>query len=360
MEQIWEKHWQKLLPIALLVFLGVGFLVSALVLNAWNDAPAPSPRVYYFNAATGMPEGVTVPIPEGERLMQINDRINRFYNPRGGLTGLWPDGLGLIAVTYFEDMVGLAFPREYWDMSPLEEALFRVGLVLTLLELPEVERVAIWVDNEYERQPVFFEEWFPLWADEEHEWEGERVTLRTETLESLYFRPQISPGMMASRTITLYFVCIYGEGLVTETIVDDYVDMQRLAEKKLQLLINGPTQDNAMHIIPPETRIRVIDLEAGNMYVDLSGDFMSRFSGSRELARLMLQSIVNTLTLNGNNQERVNNVFFLIDSDRYDVFHGVLDFDAAFTYDHDIILYEEVSGDVHGEGFGEGDEGAYA
>jgi len=96
------------------------------------------------------------------------------------------------------------------------------------------------------------------------------------------------------------------------------------------------------------------------MYVDLSGDFMSRFSGSRELARLMLQSIVNTLTLNGNNQERVNNVFFLIDSDRYDVFHGVLDFDAAFTYDHDIILYEEVSGDVHGEGFGEGDEGAYA
>jgi len=337
--QIWENHWQKLLPLLLLVLLGAGFLISALLLQ--NDAPAPSPRVYYFNATTGLPEGVTIPIPEGARIMQIHDRITRFYTPRNGLAGLWPEGLGLLGVAYYDDMVGIAFPLEFWEIPPLEEALFRVGLVLTLLELPEVERVAIWVDGVFEKPPVPFEDWFPLWASEEHDWEWESVSLQQESIETLSFRPQISPGMMAARTITLYFVCAYGEGLVTETFVDDYVDLLRLAEYKLQLLINGPDRDDAMHLIPPETRVRDVDLEAGNMYVDLSGDFMSRFSGNRELASLMLQSIVNTLTLPGNNREHVWNVFFLIDSSRYDVFHGVLGFDAAFTYDHDIILYEE-------------------
>ena len=73
------------------------------------------------------------------------------------------------------------------------------------------------------------------------------------------------------------------------------------------------------------------------LYVNLSGDFVSRFTGSPATARLMLQSIVNTLTLPANNIGNARRVFFLIDTMRLESFHGVGEFNLAFEYSD---LYE--------------------
>jgi spore germination protein GerM len=241
--------------------------------------------------------------------------------------------------------------------------LFRSGLVLTLTELPFVERVLIWVDGEGQKPPMAFSEWLLRWLNDEEEsdeWWWDASAVVVETANNVANNPSLSPGVMASRVITLYFVCAEGEGLITETFVDDYIDLHRLAESKLLYLIAGPSQEYAMRIIPPETRIRMINYEPSNrsLYVDFSGEFMSRFFGTPQTARLMLQSIVNTLTLISNNEDmntRVDRVFFLVDSQRHEVFHGVTDFNLAFMYNQDITLVDEEDPEYDPEENGEDD-----
>jgi hypothetical protein len=350
MKNWWIKNWKMLLPFLLIFVIGLSALATAFIFHLRDDNRGASGglRVFYYNPAEGRLQPVAVTIPVGTFREQIDAMISRFYDPPAPWEGLWPKGLGLIDTMHYGDLVGLALPPEYRELQPSEEALFRTALSLTLMELPFVERVLIWVAGE-EFPPHTFPEWVRLWIYDEEE-AGAWIV---ETPQTVVNNPRISPGLMRTRTITLYFVCADGESLVKETFVDEYIDVHRLAEIKLQYLIAGPSGENAMHVIPPETRVRLVNIDRGtfSMYVDLSGDFASRFIGSPAIARLMLQSIVNTLTLIGNNEITVRQVFFLIDSDRYDVFHGVSGFNLAFEYDHDITLveYEEDPEDPTGD-----------
>ncbi|MCL2603367.1 MAG: GerMN domain-containing protein [Defluviitaleaceae bacterium] len=318
-----------------------------------NNVSVGGLRVFHFNPGEGRFEGTAVNVPSSSRDLQVQTLINHYYSPprNTALTGLWPEGLGVISVVYRGDLVGISFPREYREMTSLEESLFRAGLVLTLTELPFVERVLIWVDGEGDKPLMPFEKWLSIWVDETEEeneewwWDPSAVTI--ETASTVTNDPSLSPGVMASRVITLYFVCADGEGLITETFVDDYIDLHRLAETKLLYLIAGPSLENekAMRVIPPETRIRIINYEpeSRSLYVDFSGDFMNRFIGNAHISRLMLQSIVNTLTSTDNTDwtSRVERVFFLIDSQRHEIFHGVTDFNLGFVYGHDMTLVDE-------------------
>jgi spore germination protein GerM len=332
-----KRKW--LIPFGLIVALIPVAVAVALLVNARGGGTSGGLPVFYYNAPLRRLETVPVQPADAPPMAQINELLGRFYTPPPGLTGLWPQELGLVALAYHEETetVGLALPPGFRELTPLAQALLRTGLTLTLTGLPFVEQVLFWVDGEGNKPPVHFAEWF---VNEEY-WDIN--ALKIESTATVANHPVISPGVMRSRTITLYFVCESGEKLVTETFVDDYVDLHRLAEEKLQYLIAGPIEEGALRLIPPETRIRVVTLDraTNSVYVDLSGDFVSRFIGSPKLAHLMLQSIVNTLTLPGNNNVPVRQVFFLVDSQRIDIFHGVGGFDLAFLYDHEIMLVEE-------------------
>jgi len=303
-------------------------------------------QVFYLNASDGRLQPVNVTIGGGSAVSQIDALVARFYNPPSALTGLWPAGMPIVGLAFYDGVAGVALPPEYRALSAVDEALFRVGLTLTLLELPFVERVLFWVAGEGEYPYLPLDEVVrsePYWA---------ALAARVETAYTIDNNPSISPGVMQARTLTLYFVCADGYGLITETYTDEYIDIHRLAEIMLNHLIMGPATENALRLIPPETRVRHVNAEVvgvrRSLYIDLSGDFMSRFIGTQAQARLMLQSIVNTLTLPANQRDvlnRIYEVFFLIDSQRYETFHGVANFHMYFTYDHAITLVDEV--DAH-------------
>ncbi|MCL2187335.1 MAG: GerMN domain-containing protein [Defluviitaleaceae bacterium] len=328
---------KAIMPFILIVAIVPAVIGIALLVNARYSGNDEGTRVFYYNEVTGRLESTEIVLLSHSTHAQVWEMITRFYNPPAGLTGLWPYGLGVVDITHHEYTVGVALPADFRGLTLMEQSLLRAGLTLTLTQLPEVERVVFWVHGEGEKPYVHFAEWI---RDEEY-WDTS--ALRIESLATVANNPTISPGIMRSRTITLYFVDAYDEGLITETFVDGYVDLHRLAEEKLRYLISGPMYENAQRLIPPETRIRAVTVDApsNSIYVDFSEDFYTRFTGTPEQARLMLQSIVNTLTLTGNNRVPVRYAFFLIDSHRMDTFHGVTGFDLAFVYDHDIILVDE-------------------
>jgi hypothetical protein len=341
MKNLLTKHKRKLILAGTVVVLLIGITVFFALNTRSGNMFGGGLRVFYYNPAEGMLEGVSVNIPALSRSSQIERMIAHFYNPprNTALEGLWPQWMAYTSIVFYGDLVGIAFPPEYRRMTAMEEALFRTGLTLTLTTLPFIDRVLVWVDGEGEKPPVPFEEW----VRDEEMWDMNAVAVNSTA--TVINNPQISAGVVQPRTFVLYFVCAEGEGLITEIIEDDYVDTHRLAEFKLQYLIAGPSAEGAMRLIPPETRVRQVmyDPVGRSLYVDFSGDFMSRFSGSQKLAQLMLQSIVNTLTLPANNEAltRVNRVFFTVDSERYEVFHGVGNFNLGFELDHDFVLVDE-------------------
>jgi hypothetical protein len=337
--------------------LGIGIGVFLIHCSGEGRSAEGGLHVYFFNPEEGRLQGVSVSIPAGEPVARLDAMLTRFYNPPASLTGLWPKGMPLVEMHYIDGLAGIALPREFAELPIREAALFRTALTLSFTEYDFVERVLFWIVGTGDKPSVPF----ARWLSNEDEWD--RTAIRVESRQTVANNPTITPGSVHARTITLYFVCADGLGLVTETFVDEYMDTHRLAEFKLLHLIAGPEGENAMRIIPPETRVRSTshDEDTRRLYVDLSGDFASRFIGSPHLARLMLQSIVNTLTLRANNPGRgpiVNEVYFFIDSERLAVFHGVSGFDQAFTYNHDIMLVSEIPEDPDPyEENGNGDDG---
>jgi germination protein M len=335
MKKIYKKHKRKILTTAVILLLVTGALLLYLLGSRGGEVTVSGLRVFYYNPSDGLLSSNAVTLVATNPEAQVNAMFAHFARQ-----DVWPEGLNYIYLELYGDLVGVVFPPEYRSIPPLEEALFRAALVLTLTELPFVERVLVWIHGEGDKPYIPFAEWLR----DESLWDTNAVAV--ENANTVSNNPSITAGVMRQRTIVLYFVRADGEGLITETLVDEYIDVHRLAETKLQYLIAGPSIEGAMRIIPPETRIRMINYDPGHrsLYVDFSIDFSSRFIGNHTLAALMLQSIVNTLTLEANSewQTRVHQVYFLINSERLETFHGVSNFHSAFRYDHDITLVEDI------------------
>jgi spore germination protein GerM len=355
-----KNHMRFILPAAVAVLAVVVLgMVIFLVQRSRSDATTGGLRVYYFNPSEGRLQGVDVTIPAGPPMMQLNALLTRLTNPPSSLKGVLPGGMSLPELDFHEGLAGVALPYIYNEMPVFDMALFRTALTLTFTQLPFVERVMFLVAEEGEEPLTQLAEW--LRAEENRDFPGGRI----ESPLTVANDPSITPGAVRPRTITLYFVCADGVGLVTETFTDEYMDEHRMAEFKLNHLIAGPEGDNAMRIIPPDTTIRTIsfDRDPNRLYVDFSGEFSSRFIGSPALAGLMLQSIVNTLTLPSNQrrnwEDRVLQVSFAVNTERPEVFHGVTGFNLPFTYDHGITLESDIPDDpdpdTNGEEPGEND-----
>ena len=300
-------------------------------------------RVYHYDANAGVLVGVPTTIAAGSELAQLNSLLTRFCNAPSNLVGLWPPGTELVELDFDEETgtVGIALSASHREVPVFYEGLFRAALTLTFTQMRFVEEVIFWVVGEGEKYDVLFATWL---RDEAYR---DNAAIRIETAETVDNNPSISPGVMQERNVTLYFLNTDGNALIVETFTDEYVDIHRWVEFTLNMLIAGPNDDYAMRIIPTETQVRRVerdrDWAARSVYVDLSGDFITRFVGTSQQAGLMLQSIVNTLTYSANNPEttggnQIVQVFFLVNSQRYQTFHGVLDFDLAFTYNHEIRL----------------------
>lgn len=291
-------------------------LLGVLISRGFEDYRAGRLPIYFFNSSSGWLEVEFRELPQTNLYQQAKVVLEYIsQGPRGSaLMGLWPVGVEIhefVTDMYVDDQnyVKLWFSDLYENFAPIDEALFRSSITLSMSGLPFVEGVI-----------------FHLEDREIHE--------STKTIAN---NPFISPAHRRAEDFTFYFVDESGEGLVSVNYHMPDVDLHRRTTRMIERLIEQQAeQEGIMSLIPPETRVRSVLIEPQNpgIYVDLSIEFHRNFSGTPFQAYMMLQSITHTVLANNT----ANQLFFLIDSERWDDFHGVSDFNLEFMMDETAML----------------------
>lgn len=309
------KYIKVIIIAVVLVVAGIVALVLQLREQGYDSGESSQMQVYFFSPAEGRLYWEERPWPEGSTLDLILMAMGHLQRlpQNNNLTTTWPTTIYdaeeelpfLLWVDFADSMAVIDFGEVYFEMSPVQEALFRSALTLTLVGLPYVDEVMIRVNGR---------EWI-------------------ESTETIANAPEISYARLANIQITLYLIDESGEGLVREYYSVTEADIQQRERTALEHLISS-----AYSIIPEETRVRVIpaDETLTSVYVNLSSEFSTNFTGSSAAAQLMIASIVNTVL--ENSPPAVRQVFFLIDSARQESFHGVPYFDRGFEYDETVMV----------------------
>jgi len=286
-------------------------------------------NVYFFNPVAMRMESEARPLPTGDR--PLHAVIGHLHSgPRASnLDTTWPLELAplpenLINVVVMDEMTLIAFILPVFnEMAPLNQSLFMAALIHTFQGLPLVSDIRLYVTDAFSAEPVAV-------------YDNNHAGVLLEPLD-----PPISPRWIADFMFTnLHFVDATGTGLVTETYFAQNIDRWPvpLAISTLQLLIDGPRYEGAVGLIPPETRILDLAIDGADIYVNLSNDFVTRFVGDKELADLMIHSIVNTLLAEGRTTARLSRLYFLIETQQVENFHGVEDFHTYFERDETLLL----------------------
>ena len=304
--------------------------------------------IFFFNVSEGqfIPESRPWPCTNTNRYQWIETAMSYMMdNPsRGDLASVWPNipQDELIEKFYFHcicnenkdcgecingvcdscsNMLIIEFSELYNEIPPLDEALFRSALTLTMTGFEFVDSVIF-------RSPT-----------------SERI----ESVTTISTDP-LSPIRLSSATFNLYFMHESGGGLVREVRTVQSSDAQRRSEAILKELIRGPATPGLVALIPPETQVHFTRLETGinTIYVALSSDFVSRFNGNTHQARMMIYSITHTV-LNDISAQGVWQVVFLVDWLRHDEFHGVSDFSSPFmTSERNMLDFVEPDDEHNG------------
>lgn len=122
------------------------------------------------------------------------------------------------------------------------------------------------------------------------------------------------------RNIELYFAAKDESGLVRESRTIKITDQQPTEQYIINELIKG-TRDKAHHqsLISPKTVLMSVDIEDNICYLNFKSGFLKENAGSPEHDRLVIYSIVNSLT----ELESINRVQFYMDGKRVESFGTV-------------------------------------
>lgn len=315
-----SKKWM----IATGIIIAAALIISASTMFFLSETGVLPNRmaVYFFSPSMGQLVSENRIWPEGDNNMRIQQTLMYLASEPDDrtLTSTWPTAElnELITSMYmdghYNDMLVVNFTENFNEMSPLEESLFRSAFTLTLMELPFVGSVKFRVAS----------------------YNG--IHESVESLETIANNPIISPARLSNVQFILYLIDESMEGLITQVYDATNVDIQQRGLVALERLIDAQQAEGIIAAIPTETRIRSVttDTEARGIYVDLSSEFVAQFTGSPALARLMVYSIVNTVLENTTGAQ--NRVFFLIDSDRQESFHGISDFKSAFSFNESVMI----------------------
>ena len=315
-----SKRKKIIIALASVALVIACFVAAYFIMNYTSDDDTRGRlAVYFYKPSAGKLEA-EFRVLHPEQHLQVQSAVHDLATgPNTALSGVWPAGLRDFVDTHVDQNILVAnFSEAYNDFSPLDEVIFRSAFTLTMLGIPNIDGVLFRVKNE----------------------NGTEEFLETAT--TITNNPFISPARRTAENFTLFFLDETGEGLVTMLSNAEYVNVHARAQYILSLLIEGQNAPGIFPLIPPETRVRDVFVEPDSgIYVNLSSEFHSRFGGTPAQARMMIQSITHTILENerSNVQRRV---FFLIDSERWDDFHGVSDFNLGFTIDKTMMLdYEE-------------------
>jgi len=347
------KKWGVIAAAVLVIVI----IIFVMLILSWMRNNTNHINVYFFNPVAMQLEAEPRPLTEGDH--QIQGVIGYLHSGpvrSAALVSMWPHILApepedLISHVKLEGSTLLTFFSPVFnEMMPLEQSLFKAAYIHTMKGLPSVSEIKIVVTDDYShafeiviRDLSEEDDDIPGTYDEDYTpyipqivYDDSHAGVLLEPLD-----PPISPRMIADYTFNhLHFVDITGTGLIIETYFAQEIDRwdEPLAIFAFDLLRDGPHPEDALLLIPPETRVLQLEIDTltNEMYINLSIEFYSRFTGSREHANLMIHSIVNTLIAEV--RVPISRVFFLIETQQLEYFHGVEDFHTAFVRDNTLLL----------------------
>ena len=129
--------------------------------------------------------------------------------------------------------------------------------------------------------------------------------------------------------VSLYFK--NDNGLIPEARLIDVKELiNNPYEKILNMLIQGPKNENLKKTIPEGTKINRIEKEGENLIIDFSSEFIEKHIGGELEEKLTIQSIVKTVT----ELTEINGIKIKINGeDNKEFKDGKIKFDKIFNRD---------------------------
>lgn len=133
---------------------------------------------------------------------------------------------------------------------------------------------------------------------------------KEEIISEITPQEEITEEQLRQTVITLYFLDPENYKLSPEARKIDSKDLiNNPYEVLINLLIEGPKNENLLKLIPENTKLNSAQIKDDILYIDFSEDFINQQNLGKEQEEMILKSIVNTVT----ELTEVNKVAFLID-----------------------------------------------
>ena len=139
---------------------------------------------------------------------------------------------------------------------------------------------------------------------------------------------EITDKQLRTTIVSLYFLDKNNLELMPEIRQIDAKELINNApEKLINLLIEGPKNDNLIRLIPENTKINSIKIIDNVLYLDLSDDFIKDQTLGEIQEKLIINSIVNTVT----QLNEINKLKILINGEENKSFpDGCVNFNKEF------------------------------
>ena len=152
---------------------------------------------------------------------------------------------------------------------------------------------------------------------------------KTNLREEYIPEEEISEEQMRQTIITLYFKNKEtGDLMKEERKKDANILTVEPYKKVIEMLIEGPKNENLERLIPKETKINAIEIKSGIIYIDFSNEFIDNNKEKKKNQNEVVYSIINSLA----NFNEIEGIKILIDGKENENFREEgIDFKTIFT-----------------------------
>lgn len=249
--------------------------------------------VYYIEENGITLSKMNVSLPDSSKEEKVEYLVNQLLNPPIGKTSPVCGGTKLNYVKIEDEIAAVDFSKEFTDIKNPKYTLSPAAVAKTLCSLDFISGVNILVDGlpalGIDGTPIGIIMKSDIMSDE-----GNSATVKTTV--SLYFGDEMGEGLVLERRN----VEIPSSSTVEGVIVDE--------------ILKGPSVANNISVIPSGVKVLSVETKNRVCFVNLSKEFVDKFTGGSSGEILIIYSIVNSLT----ELDTVGSVQFLIEGEKKD------------------------------------------
>lgn len=231
-----------------------------------------------------------------------------------------PENVVCTGFTLDNKLLTVDFNNAYKEMDNIAEVLFRAAVVKTLVQLPNVDKVAFTIEGnplrDYVDQPVG-----AMTADTFIDTQGQGI------------------NSYQYASLPLYFADSSGQKIMKEMRNVHYSSNTTLERVVLEQLIKGPVNSKLQATVPADTKVLSVTVKGNSCTVNFSGAFNKGIDGKNVQPDAALYSVVNSLC----DSCSLTEVTIQIDGESQLTYRDTISLETGFERNKDIILVADTS-----------------